>query len=107
MCYNLALRILIDTPLTGLQMARSAFTGAFVDSVKRQRSTTGFMKPLRGTNLRAICGIKLLPMIVLSCHPDFCALLKTEHSCLFVYLRMVKPFSPHPLYTASVILLEL
>ena len=61
--------------------------GSFDDPVKPQRSTTGSMGPLMGTN-KAAWGVKLLLVTVSAYQVDcgcFCAILNTQHCfCLLV-----------------------
>ena len=71
--------------MTGLWMARPAFTGGLLPTlyIKPWQSITGSMGPLMSTN-KAAWGLKLL-MIVSAYQVDcssFCALLNTQHCCL-------------------------
>ena len=80
---------------------------SFSDPVKPQRSTTGSIGPLMGTN-KVAWGVKLLLMIISSYQVDcgsFSALLKT--TLLFVSLWMVLPaFSFPPPLSPSIYFID-
>ena len=71
---------LTNVPATFPRIIGCVHRRSFDDPVKPQRSTTGSMGSLMGTN-KAAWGVKLLLMTV-SVYQVDCALLNTQHCCL-------------------------
>ena len=71
---------------------------SFADLVKSQRSITGSMEPVRGTNKATWC-VKLLPTTVCVHRVDcgsICALLRTQCCCLSHCGWYCLPSTSHP-----------
>ena len=88
------------TPFMGLYVDAQVcfYRRSFSDPAKPYRSTTGCIRPLRGTNKTTWC-VKLLRTTVSAYHVDcgcFCVLLKTHCCCLFPCGWYNPPLAPHP-----------